>query len=118
MTDFSYLCLTAQGAEARGQMEAPDEAAVRRQLREQGLKVLHIAEGAVGGVDALALLRACAYGISRYRSISDGDRVLFFRQMQLMLKAGHTVLEALAAAARLTEKARKPSGAPEGETSW
>ena len=106
MTDFSYLFLTAQGTEARGQMEAPDEAAVRRQLREQGLKVLHITEGTIGGVGALALLRAFAYGISRYRSISNGDRVLFFRQMQLMLKAGHTVLEALAAAARLTEKAR------------
>jgi type IV pilus assembly protein PilC len=106
MTGFSYLCLTAQGTETRGHMEAPDEAAVRRQLREQGLKVLRIAEGAAGGAGALAFLRACAYGISRFRSINDGERALFFRQMQLMLKAGHTVLEALAAAARLTTKAR------------
>ena len=72
MTGFSYLCLTAQGTEARGHMEAPDEAAVRRQLRDQGLKVLRIAEGAAGDVGVLAFLRACAYGLSRFRSISKG----------------------------------------------
>ncbi|MDR1461727.1 MAG: type II secretion system F family protein [Azoarcus sp.] len=106
MTGFTYLCLTAGGAEAHGQMDAPDEAAARRQLRERGLKVLRIAEGASSGVGVMAALRAFAYGFSRFRSISDGDRVLFFQQMQLMLKSGHTVLEALAAAARLTSKAR------------
>jgi type IV pilus assembly protein PilC len=90
----------------RGQMDAPDEAVARRQLREQGLKVLSIAEGVASGEGAMAALRAIAYGISRYRSISANDRVLFFRQMQLMLKAGHTILEALAASARLTAKAR------------
>jgi type IV pilus assembly protein PilC len=106
MTDFTYLCLTAQGTEARGQMDAPDEASARRQLREQGLKILSIAEGAASGKGALEMLRALAYGFSRFRSISDGDRVLLFRQMYLMLKSGHTVLEALAAAARLSSKAR------------
>jgi type IV pilus assembly protein PilC len=106
MTGFTYLCLTAQGTEAHGQMDAPDEAAARRQLRERGLKVLRIAEGAASGAGAMATLRAFAYGLSRYRSISDGDRELFFHQIQLMLKSGHTVLEALAAAARLSSKAR------------
>jgi type IV pilus assembly protein PilC len=106
MTGFSYLCLTAQGAETRGQMDAPDEAAARRQLREQGLKVLSLAEGTASGEGFLALWRAFAYSVSRFRSISDAERVLFFRQMQLMLKAGHTILEALAASARLTTKAR------------
>ncbi|MDR1229175.1 MAG: type II secretion system F family protein [Azoarcus sp.] len=106
MTGFTYLCLTAQGAEARGQMDAPDEAAARRQLRERGLKILSIAEGVASGRGVIAILNGYVYGISRLRSISDVDRVLFFRQMQLMLKAGHTVLEALAATARLTAKAR------------
>ncbi|MDR1661937.1 MAG: type II secretion system F family protein [Azoarcus sp.] len=106
MTGFVYLCLTVQGEETRGQMDAPDEAAARRQLREQGLKVLQIAEGTASGEGMLAVLRAISYGISRYRSIGDSDRMLFFQQMQLMLKAGHTILEALAASARLTSKAR------------
>ena len=108
MTGFSYLCLTAQGAEASGQMDAPDEVAARRQLRERRLKVLRIAEGdsGGGGMGAMAVLRALMYGISRQRSISDGERVLFSQQMHLMLKSGHTVLEALAAVARLSSKAR------------
>ena len=106
MTTYAYLCLDARGTETRGQMDAPDEGSARRQLREQGLKILELAEGAISGGGAVAVLRSVARGISRYRSVNNADRVLFFNQMQLMLKAGHTILEALAAASRLTRKAR------------
>jgi type IV pilus assembly protein PilC len=49
------------------------------------------------------------YQLSLMRSIGTGDKVMFYRQMQLMLKAGHTLLEALSACARLTVKARLSS---------
>jgi type IV pilus assembly protein PilC len=106
MSTYAYLCLDVRGAELRGWMDAADESSARRHLRDQGLKVLDLAEGELGGEGALAALRAVGRGFSRLRSISDGDRAMFFRQMQLMLKAGHTLLEALSAASRLTRKAR------------
>ncbi|MDR2030692.1 MAG: type II secretion system F family protein [Azoarcus sp.] len=106
MSTYAYLCLDARGEEIRGQMEAPDDIAVRRRLREQGFKILDVVEGTLGGNGLRAALKEFLYQISRFRSVSDGDRVLFYHQMQLMLKAGHTLLEALAAAAFLTPKAR------------
>jgi type IV pilus assembly protein PilC len=106
VTTYAYLCLDARGGETRGQLEAPDEIAARRQLREQGLKILDISEGRLGGGGMLAALGRFTYELSRFRSVNNGDRVLFYHQMQLMLKAGHTLLEALAAAAMLTAKAR------------
>ncbi|MDR3214080.1 MAG: type II secretion system F family protein [Azoarcus sp.] len=105
MSAYAYLCLTAQGAETRGNLDAPDEAAARRLLRERGLKILDIAEGAAGG-GARAVLGQIGHALSRLRTLGDNDRVLLFRQMHLMLKAGHTLLEALAAASRLAPKAR------------
>ncbi|MDR2164880.1 MAG: type II secretion system F family protein [Zoogloeaceae bacterium] len=106
MTGFVYLCLTVQGAEARGHLEAPDEITARRQLKELGLKVLSIGEGQLGEGGVLAAFRKISRGISRFRSVKNNDKVLFFRQMQLMLKAGHTLLEALSAASRLAPGAR------------
>jgi type IV pilus assembly protein PilC len=106
VSTYAYLCLDARGEEIRGQMEAPDDIAVRRRLREQGFKILDVVEGTLGGNGLRAALKEFLYQISRFRSVSDGDRVLFYHQMQLMLKAGHTLLEALAAAAFLTPKAR------------
>jgi type IV pilus assembly protein PilC len=108
MTAYAYFCLDARGAETRGRMDAPDEIAARRQLRERGLKILSLAEGTGdgGGGGLLAGIKRVARWISRFRSIGDGDRAMFFRQMHLMLNAGHTLLEALSAAALFTSKAR------------
>jgi type IV pilus assembly protein PilC len=106
MTTYAYFCLDARGAETRGQVEAPNEIAARRQLKTQGLKILDIAEGTAGGEGMLAFLKKIARGFSRMRAIKNNDKVLFFRQMQLMLKAGHTLLEALSAAVKLSPGAR------------
>jgi len=106
MSTYAYLCLDVRGAELRGQMDAPDESSARRQLRDQGLKVLDLAEGNIGGDGLEAALKNLARGFSRMRSVNDADRVLYYRQMHLMLNAGHTLLEALSAATVLTAKAR------------
>jgi type IV pilus assembly protein PilC len=103
---YAYLCLDARGAEMRGQMEAPDESAARRQLREQGLKVLTLVQGELGGDGVWAAIKGFFRWMSSQRSFSNGDRVLFFSQMQLMLKSGHTLLESLSAASRLTRSVR------------
>ncbi|MDR1351385.1 MAG: type II secretion system F family protein [Zoogloeaceae bacterium] len=106
MTTYAYFCLDVRGTETRGQMEAPNEIAARRQLKEQGLKILKLAEGMVGGEGIFALFKKIARAFSRMRALSNDDKVLFFRQMQLMLRAGHTLLEALSAAAKLSPGAR------------
>ncbi|GHT89805.1 secretion system protein [Betaproteobacteria bacterium] len=105
MASYTYLCLSAQGQEVRGQLDAPDEIEARRQLKSQGLKMLDLQEGRMG-VGWLALFRQLAYQLSKMRSIGNNDKVMFYRQMQLMIKAGHTLLEALSACARLTARAR------------
>jgi type IV pilus assembly protein PilC len=105
MASYTYLCLSAQGQEVRGQLDAPDEIEARRQLKALGLKMLDLQEGRLG-VGWFALFRQLAHQISRMRSISNDHKVMFYRQMQLMIKAGHTLLEALSACARLTTRAR------------
>lgn len=105
MANFAYLCLSAQGQEVRGQLDAPNIVEARRQLKTLGLKILNLQEGSLG-VGWLATLRQLARQISRMRSIGNHNKVMFYRQMQLMIKAGHTLLEALSACARLTTRAR------------
>ncbi|MDR2688305.1 MAG: type II secretion system F family protein [Azoarcus sp.] len=107
MAAFVYLCLNAQGEEVRGETEAPDEIGARRQLKETGLKILSLEPGKLGG--GRGVLGQLGYQLSLMRSIGTNDKVMFYRQMQLMLKAGHTLLEALSACARLTVKARLSS---------
>jgi type II secretory pathway component PulF len=105
MSLYAYLCLDARGQEIRGQMEAAGLTEARGVLKGQGLKILSLAEGGAGR-DWRSTLAVALRALSRMRSIGNGDRMLFYRQMQLMLKAGHTLLEALTACAHLTAKAR------------
>jgi type IV pilus assembly protein PilC len=106
MSVFSYLALSSRGVESRGQIEAPDEVMARRQLRAQGMRVMELRPGPLAGSRLLAIWHAVRLGFARLRPVSGGDRVLFFRQMFLMQQAGHTLLEALSASAKLAEKAR------------
>jgi type II secretory pathway component PulF len=105
MSSYAYLCLDARGQEVRGRLEALGHAEARHALRQQGLKILRLNEGGEGS-DWHRLLASGLHALSRMRSIGNGDRTMFFRQMQLMLKAGHTLLEALTACAHLTSRAR------------
>lgn len=106
MNPFVYLCLGGDGKELRGQVLAPDENTARRQLRERGLKILSLAEGGRMGAGGRMLFRQFWREFQRMRGIGANDRIMFYRQMQLMLKSGHTLIEALEACARLTAKVR------------
>jgi type IV pilus assembly protein PilC len=85
---------------------APDENTARRQLRERGLKILSLSEGGQMGAGGLMLFKQIWREFQRIRGISTNDKIMFYRQMQLMLKSGHTLIEALEACARLTTKVR------------
>jgi type IV pilus assembly protein PilC len=58
------------------------------------------------GAGGLMLLKQFWREFQRMRGIGANDRIMFYRQMQLMLKSGHTLIEALEACARLTAKVR------------
>lgn len=108
MTDisFSYLGLNAQGQERGGRVQAPDIDAARRLLRSQGLRILELQAGDGERHNPLDLLRDIGQVLRGMLPVRTTDMMLFYRQMQLMLRAGHTILEALEAAGRLSSRPR------------
>ncbi|MBL8425809.1 MAG: type II secretion system F family protein [Candidatus Accumulibacter phosphatis] len=109
MATFSYIGLNPQGKELRGQIEAGDLAQARRVLRDQGLRVLELFAGTSGGQSPRERLRGLWRLLRSGLSVRNSDLMLFYRQMQLMLRAGHTILEALEAAGRLSTRPRLSS---------
>lgn len=115
MAIYSYLALDASGAEQRGQIDAMDPREVGQILRSQALFVVEVTEG-VGGVrtgerffrrviSALAALRSPG----RYFPVSSSDLIYFFRQLALLLRSGHTVVQALDIDQALIRKKRLSS---------
>ena len=109
MATFSYIGLNPQGKELRGQIEAGDPAQARRVLRDHGLRVLELFAGTSGGRSPRERLRELWRLLRSGLSVRNSDLMLFYRQMQLMLRAGHTILEALEAAGRLSTRPRLSS---------
>ena len=102
MPTFSYVGLTPQGQELRGQLEAGDLNQARSTLRGQGLRILEVVAGSGDNSRSLLHLLRRLWRLSRNGlSVRNTDMMLFYRQMQLMLRAGHTILQALEAAGRL-----------------
>ncbi|MDR1936192.1 MAG: type II secretion system F family protein [Candidatus Accumulibacter sp.] len=104
MSTWHYLAIGADGREVRGSAEASDEGQARRQVLAQGLRLLEI-----GGEAAKArgdFLRSLAYAFMLGLSVRTQDMQMFYRQMQLMLRAGHTLIEALEATAHLARRPR------------
>lgn len=105
-TIFSYVGLGPQGQEVRGQLHADTLADARTLLRGQGLRVLELVQGP-GHSDSLGASAQAAWRWIRVGlSVRNSDLMLFYRQMQLMLRAGHTILEALEAAGLLAARPR------------
>ena len=104
MTVWNYLAIGPDGREVRGSVEAVDGAQARQQLLAQGLRLLESESAATraGGNP----LRSFAYAFRLGLSVRTGDMQLYYRQMQLMLRAGHTLIEALDAASRLAQRPR------------
>ena len=108
MTDmnFSYLGLNAQGQERGGRVQAPDIDAARRLLRSQGLRILELQAGDGERHNPLDLLRDIGQVLRGMLPVRTTDMMLLYRQMQLMLRAGHTLLEALEACSHLARRPR------------
>lgn len=106
MATFSYLGLNAQGKELQGQLQAADLNEARTLLRGQGLRILELQQGDLERRSLLDAVRALVRWFHSGLSVRNSDLMLFYRQMQLMLRAGHTILEALDAAGKLSSRPR------------
>src|SRR5574343_449687 len=106
MATFSYAGLNVQGKEITGQLQAESLADARTLLRGQGLRILELQQGELGQESMADSLRALWKWFRSGLSVRNSDLMLFYRQMQLMLRAGHTILEALEAAGKLAARPR------------
>ncbi len=104
MATYYYQALETAGSERRGNLQAKNEREARAQLRGQGLRVVALSDQPPR--DLPGLLRVIAAASTSWLPIRDRDRTMFYRQMELMLRAGHTLLEALTACARLCRRQR------------
>jgi type IV pilus assembly protein PilC len=93
MANFFYTALNASGGEQQGNIEADNAQTAAAQLRGQNLFILevkpagrnHSAVPGTGGAD----------GWNRWLPVFAGDKINFFRQFALLLRSGHTIVQAL-----------------------
>lgn len=107
---YSYRGVDAGGTEQRGQLEAENERAVVRQLRDRAIYVLKVQEGPMAGPWSSLLAGLGLVGgylrPGRYAPVGSADLVLLFRQLALMLRAGYTLVTALEANLDMVPKMR------------
>lgn len=104
MSSWHYLAIDGEGRELRGSTDAPDEIQARRLLQAQGLRLLEI--GGERPRSGGELWRTLSYSVRLGLSVRTTDLQMYYRQMQLMLRAGHTLIEALEAASHLARRPR------------
>ncbi len=94
MGQFTYVAVTPQGKEKKGNIEAGDEAKVRAILKKDGLLPISITPASVLNRDI---------NISFGAVVKPRELAVFCRQFQSILNAGVTIVEALRMLAEQTE---------------
>lgn len=110
MPVFVYQAIDQQGQESRGTVEAADTREATRTLRSNAVYVVDIKPAAEASAGALYETSAGSWqsllSPGQYLSVSKGDIIFLFRQIALMLKAGHTIVQALDANREMVGKQR------------
>jgi type IV pilus assembly protein PilC len=101
MGAFSYQAIDSAGKKTAGNVEAPDLATASKQLRQRGLTVVKLSEGAGKPSSGGISLGSLSIG----SGIKSRDLTLFSRQFATMVGAGLTILRALII---LEEQAQNP----------
>jgi len=102
---YSYVALNSRRKEERGQIEASSEREAAAQLRKQGLQVTRIQVGEMPVGIAQTLWKGIkALHPNSWRQGKKQDYIRLYRQLHLMLRSGHTLLESLDLAARLAPR--------------
>ncbi|WP_136678590.1 type II secretion system F family protein [Neptunomonas sp. XY-337] len=105
MATFKYKALDQQGREIKGSIEAESQNEASAKLRGQSVYVLSLKRAGFGInpfrwlLTLLSLLKP-----GRYTSPKAGDKVIFFRQLALMLRSGNTLTQGLEISSEMTEK--------------
>ena len=102
MAEFSYKAINSQGKVIKGSVEAPDARSAVRLLKEQRISVLDINEGGAASFSFQKVLR-CLH-LYQYLPVTSSDRILFFRQISLMITSGHTLAAALDSTSEMQSK--------------
>lgn len=122
MRTFQYTALTRDGQETAGRLDAVDSREAAATLRAQQLIVVRIEDSVSRGeLDERSLVqevgsrsmplqavrrRGLRYTLAKLRPVLARDKVLFFRQLALMLRAGITIVQALRVNARQSSSPR------------
>lgn len=92
MPRYDYIALNTQGREVRGSIEAPDLANARETLRGRALMPMELELEGMGSGGKLGWR---VLNPSRYLPVSSRDKQFMFRQLAMMMKAGHRLRGAL-----------------------
>ena len=89
MSFYRYIGLNQMGQRETGVIEASARRAAADDLRNQGLRIIELAEDFDAKSDDVFVV------INKYLPVSNTQKIFFFRQLALMLKAGLSLSEAL-----------------------
>lgn len=95
MADFSYIAISKEGKQVKGNMQAQDAAAVKSKLKLDGYIPVSIKAQSILTKDI---------EIGGTRNVKARDLAIFCRQFTSIINAGVTVVEALRMLAEQTEK--------------
>ncbi|MDD3888135.1 MAG: type II secretion system F family protein [Patescibacteria group bacterium] len=98
MPKFTYLARDNQGNIKRGELIAPNEASLAKALRSKGLLLTH----AESDVTKKTIFKKDISGL--FGKITTTDKILFTRNMQVMIKAGLPISKALEILVKQTSK--------------
>jgi len=106
MTAWRYVAIDGAGAERRGRVEAADAREAALGLRRDGLYVAELAVHGDVPADAAPDRLLGRWSPTRYLPVGALDRAFLFRQLELMLASGHTVVQALEVSRELVSRHR------------
>lgn len=105
MTTFYYTAKERSGGEITGTLNALNRHAAAKELRSQQLLVLQISDQAtqkINNQDKLALMEKLTANLG----ISKSDKMLFYKQLAMMLRSGMTITSAVTLLAEETHKVK------------
>lgn len=88
MALFEYQALSKDGKRVRGSLDAASESAVRQSLTKQGMYPISVQASRSGTSQSF-------FGQLFRRSVSDKEKILFTKQLAVLIKSGVPLLQAL-----------------------
>ena len=107
MAKFSYLALNENGKEVSGEVEALNDKDAAVKLRAQSLYVVKVEDGAKARFPmsfGSGKRKREKFSLRQYFFTTDSHKALYFRQMALMLRSGHTAVQSFDMCSKLVER--------------